>query len=121
MGYVFIAGTIFFTVFGQLVIRQQIGKLGDIPTGPGLFRFLLEFALTRPLVLAALASGFLAALCWMATLTRFELSFAYPFMALNFVIVAMIGIAAFDEVFNAYKVVGLLIVCSGLIVVAQGS
>ena len=121
MGYVFIAGTVLFTVFGQLIIRQQIGVAGDPPSGGGLIRFLLEFTFTRPLVMAGLAAAFLASLCWMATLTRFELSFAYPFMALNFVIVSMVGVAAFREELNAYKVIGLLIVCGGLVIVAQGT
>ena len=121
MGYVFIAGTIVFTVFGQLIIRQQVGQLSDVPGGADLFRFLIEFVFTRPLVIAGFASAFLASLFWLATLTRFELSFAYPFMALNFVIVVMVGIAAFGEQFNANKLVGLLIVCSGLVVVAQGT
>lgn len=121
MGYVFIACTIIFTVFGQLIIRQQLGQVGDVPTGGGLVRFLLEFTLTRPLVLAGLASAFLASLCWVATLTRFELSFAYPFMALNFIIVAMVAVAAFGEVLNVSKVLGLLIVCGGLVIIAQGS
>jgi multidrug transporter EmrE-like cation transporter len=42
-------------------------------------------------------------------------------MALNFVIVVMIAIAAFGEGLNASKIVGLLIVCSGLVVIAQGT
>jgi len=121
MGYVFIAGTIMFTVYGQLILRHQIGELGDVPNGVGLFRFLLELTFTRPLILSGLAAAFVASLCWMATLTRFELSFAYPFMALNFVIVVVIAVAAFGETINANKIIGLLIVCSGLVVVAQGT
>ncbi len=121
MGYVFIAGTILFTVYGQLILRQQIGELSDVPDGVGLVRFLLTFTFSRPLVLSGLAAAFVASLCWMATLTRFELSFAYPFMALNFVIVVVVAIAAFDEVLNANKIVGLLIVCGGLVVIAQGT
>ena len=120
MGYVFIAGTIIFTVFGQLIIRQQLGRV-DAPTDAGLARYLVEFTLSRPLVLAGLASAMVASLFWMATLTRFELSFAYPFMALNFVIVSMLAVVAFNEDFNVYKLVGLLIVVIGLLVLAQGS
>ncbi len=121
MGYVFIAGTILFTVYGQLIVRQQIGEIAEVPNGLGLFRFLVEFIFTRPLVLSGLAAAFVASLFWMATLTRFELSFAYPFMALNFLIVVVIGVAVFGEVLNASKIIGLLIVCGGLVVIAQGT
>lgn len=121
MGYVYIAGTIIFTVYGQLILRQQIGELSDVPTGIGLVRFLLEFTFTRPLVISGLAAAFVASLCWMATLTRFELSFAYPFMALNFLIVVALSVSLFGEALNASKVIGLIIVCSGLVVIAQGT
>lgn len=121
MGYLFIAGTILFTVYGQLIVRQQIGDLAEVPSGVGLFRFLVQFIFTSPLVLSGLAAAFVASIFWMATLTRFELSFAYPFMALNFLIVAVIGVAVFGEVLNASKVIGLLIVCGGLVVIAQGT
>jgi len=121
MGYVFIAGTIIFTVYGQLILRHQIGEFSEIPRGLGLVGFLLEFTFTRPLVLSGLAAAFVASLCWMATLTRFELSFAYPFMALNFLIVVAISIAAFGEALNANKIIGLVIVCGGLVVIAQGA
>lgn len=121
MGYVFIAGTIVFTVYGQLILRHQIGDVSEVPAGTGLIRFLLELVFTRPLIISGLAAAFVASLCWMATLTRFELSFAYPFMALNFVIVVFVAVAAFGETVNASKIIGLLIVCSGLVVVAQGT
>lgn len=121
MGFVFLAGTIVFTVFGQLIIKQQLDAAGDRAGEGRLLAFVLEFIFTRPLVIVGFASALLAAMCWVATLTRFELSFAYPFMALNFVVVTLVGAIAFSEAVNAYKLVGLLVVCSGLIVVALGS
>ncbi|MEX0666227.1 MAG: hypothetical protein WD598_15855 [Acidimicrobiia bacterium] len=121
MGFVFLAGTIAFTVYGQLIIRQQVGQIDEVPSGSALFRFLIEFIFTRPLVLSGFAAAFMASLCWLATLTKFELSFAYPFMALNFVLVVALAFVAFGETINAYKIVGLLIVCGGLVVVAQGN
>ena len=121
MGWIFLGATVLFTVIGQLAIRQQLGEVDDVPRGLELFRFLLGFVLTRPVVLAAFGAAFLASLFWMATLTRFELSFAYPFLAVNFVVVFFLSIAAFGETINSYKIAGLLLVCGGLAVLAQGS
>ena len=70
MGWVFLTGTIAFTIFGQLIIKQQLDRAGDVSADGGMVRFLLEFTFTRPLVLAGFAAAFLASMFWIATLTE---------------------------------------------------
>ena len=120
MGYVFISLTIFLTVYGQLIIKQQINLVPNVPSGMDLIPFLLRF-MFRPWVITGLASAVLASLAWMAALTRFELSYAYPFMSLNFLVVVALSIFFFNESINFYKLVGLLFICAGVLIVSKGS
>ena len=71
-------------------------------------------------IISAFLSAFLAALCWMAAMTKFDLSFAYPFMSLSFVLVLMFSGAIFHEPINLPKIIGILCIMFGIIISAQG-
>jgi multidrug transporter EmrE-like cation transporter len=56
----------------------------------------------------------LASLTWIAALSKFELSFAYPFMSLSFVLVFALSWYFFGETFTWAKVVGLALIVAGV-------
>src|SRR5690242_12614896 len=94
VGPLYVAAVIVFTVYGQLILRWQVGEAGALPhTTSGRVQFLGEL-LTNPWIWSALAGGALAALCWMLALTRYDLGTAYPFMSTTFGLV-LIGSALF--------------------------
>jgi len=66
--------------------------------------------------LAMLASQ---AVLWMATLRRFELSFAYPFMSLVFPVNLILAALAFHEMIRPGHVVGTLLILAGVVVLAR--
>ena len=121
MGYVFIFLTIAFTVYGQLILKQQVNLLNYHPQGLEIIPFYLKFIFTRPLVITGFISAFLASLSWIAAISKFDLSFAYPFMSLNFVVVILLSILLFGEHLNLAKIVGLLLICSGVYIVGKGA
>jgi multidrug transporter EmrE-like cation transporter len=55
----------------------------------------------------------------MATLTKFELSYAYPFMSLSFVAVFFLSIFLYSEPLTWQKAGGLSLIILGLIVLTQ--
>ena len=120
MGYLYIFGTILFTVYGQIIIKWQVSNAGAFPVdATGKMWFLLQMFL-NPWILSAFLSGFLAALCWMAAMTKFELSHAYPFMSLSFVFVLILSGVFFHESITLPKLLGVMLIMAGIIVGAQG-
>lgn len=119
MGYIYIALTLLFTVYGQLILKWQIAKAGSLPTNlTGKIGFLFS-QFTNPWILSGFVAAFLASLTWMAAMTRFDLSHAYPFMSLAFVIVLIFSIAFLGEPITWTKVAGTVIVIAGLIVITR--
>jgi drug/metabolite transporter (DMT)-like permease len=119
MGYVYVASTIAFTVYGQLIARWQVGKAGHFPaTLSGKFHFLFDLVV-NPWMLSVFAGAFIAALSWFAALTKFDLSRAYPFVALSFVFVLFGSAIFFSEPITTPKVLGVLLIVVGLAVGAQ--
>jgi multidrug transporter EmrE-like cation transporter len=120
MGYLYIFGTILFTVYGQIIIKWQVSNAGVFPVdAAGKMCFLLRLAV-NPWVISSLCGAFLAFLCWMAAMTKFDLSYAYPFMSLSFVFVLILSTLFFHEPVTAAKVLGVIFIMAGIIIGAKG-
>lgn len=120
MGYVYIALTVLLTVYGQVVLKWQVGLAGSLPDlALDKIVFLLRLLL-NPWVLSGFGAAFVASLAWMAAMTRFQLSYAYPFMSLNFVLVLVLSAWLFHEPVSVGKVAGLSLIIIGITVGSQG-
>jgi multidrug transporter EmrE-like cation transporter len=120
MNYLYIAATIALTVFGQIAIKMQVLKAGALPAaGSDKLLFLFKLLL-NPWIIAAFAAAFLASVTWMGAMSKFQLSHAYPFMALNFVIVLGLSAWLFHEPLSLTRLAGVALICVGTVVAAQG-
>lgn len=98
----YIAGTIVFTVLAQIFLKWQ-GAKAKVRT----------FLVTGFL-------GFLAFLCWTMAMTRYELSYAYPFTSISFVLVFFASVLLFHERATKAKIVGLILIVSGIVISSRG-
>ena len=119
VGHAYIAATLAFTVFGQLVLKWQMTGVGSMPSEPLQKLQFLLLQLLNPWILVGFVSAFLASLAWMAAMTRFELTYAYPFMSLAFIIVMVFSISFLGEAFSLQKALGTALVVIGVVVVAR--
>jgi len=119
IGFVYIALTILFTVYGQLVIKWQVSGAGEFPPELGEKIVFILRLLLNPWVISSFAAAFIASLTWMAAMTQFELSFAYPFMSLAFVVVMILSIMFLGEQLTWTKIAGTLIIITGLFVITR--
>ena len=119
-GFAFVLGTIFFTVYGQLIVKWQVSKAGAMPALLSQKAWFMVGLLLNPWVISGMAAGFAALVCWLAAMTKFELSYAYPFMSLAFVLVLILSAIFFNEAITAPKAVGVLLVMIGIAVASRG-
>ncbi len=118
-GYSYVFGTLLFTVYGQLILKWRINSLGSMPEDTiTKLKFLMQ-ALVDPFILSGFVSAFIASLFWMAAMTKFEITKVYPFMSLAPAIVFTLGILLLNETFTWGKVIGLLLIISGLIITVR--
>jgi len=116
MGYLYIFGTILFTVYGQLIVKWQIVNAGFFPADTIEKIFFLSRLMLNPWILSSLTAAFLAFLCWLAVLTKFELTYAYPFTSLAFVLVLGLSAIFFNESVTGPKVMGVILIVAGIII-----
>ncbi|MBU1118706.1 hypothetical protein KKH43_02415 [Patescibacteria group bacterium] len=112
----FIILTIIFTVSSQLLLKWRVTAIIE---EHGLLESkvsIISKTLLDPLALLALFFAFVASLSWILALSKkIELSIAYPLTSMSFVLVFIFSIAVFNESFSIFKVIGLLIIITGVV------
>ena len=118
--YFYILATIGFTVYGQLILKWRITTFGALPTDTvEKLKFLISL-LFDPAIFSGFFAAFLASLAWMAAMTKFDLSHAYPFMSLNFVVVLLLSGWLLNEPMTLQRVLGVTLIVLGTVVAARG-
>lgn len=118
--FAYVLGTVLCTVYGQIVVKWQVAKAGALPpTLSEKILFLVHLVL-NPWIMSGIVAAFFALLCWLAAMTKFELSYAYPFMSLAFVFVLILSAIFFHEAVTVPRVLGVLLIIAGIIVASRG-
>lgn len=118
LGLILLSVTI--TACAQLVLKAGMAGASvqrAIAAGPG-WRMLLAIALD-PLVIGGLTLYFVAAAVWLFVLSKVEVSLAYPFVALGFVLTAVFGRLMFHETLSPARIAGTLLICGGVALLAR--
>lgn len=110
INFLYILGCILFTVLGQLLIKKGTLQIRDAVSGI----FIINIY-----IILGLISAIIAAISWIIALKHFKLSYAYPFLSLSFMFVAIFSMILFDEYIKTTQWIGLGIVVIGLIIGSQ--
>lgn len=119
-GFAYILTTVILTVYGQIVLKWRVSRAAGLPAAFSERTFFLLGMIRDPWVFSGIVAGFFAFLCWMAAMTKFDLSYAYPFMSLSFLLVLILSVALFHEPLTICKVVGIGFVVAGIIIGSRG-
>lgn len=121
MRYLYIFATLFFTVYGQLILKWRLTHLKfSLPDG-GIGEKLVSLIklIFDPFIFSGFVSAFIASLFWMAAMTKFQITEAYPFMSLAPAIVFILGVWLLNETFTWGKVIGLVLIMVGIVVTVK--
>jgi drug/metabolite transporter (DMT)-like permease len=105
-------------VAGQTVIKLGVERPEAVANSAGPAG-LLRTIVTSPLVLLGLFLYACGALAWIAVLRRMDLSYAYPFLALNFVLITLVSRFFLGEDVPLLRWAGIAVICVGILVVAR--
>jgi multidrug transporter EmrE-like cation transporter len=100
-------------VFGQLSLKQGMRKVGN---------FELEYFFTtkafdilkEEFIILGIICYAIASLIWLVVLSKAELSFAYPLLAIGYVLIAIFSKFLFDENVTFVRFLGILLISAGV-------
>jgi multidrug transporter EmrE-like cation transporter len=119
LDHIYIVGTIVFTVYSQLVMRWQVALAGELPDDLiGKIHFVVQLFL-NPWIISSIFATLLAGVSWMLAMSRFDISYAYPWIGINFFLMLFFGVLLFDESFGLGKIAGTFLIVAGIIAIAR--
>lgn len=117
---IYIFATLFFTVSGQIILKWRISRLQLLLPESFSSKILTLIKLIfDPFIFTGFVFAFIASLFWMAAMTKFEITTAYPFMSLAPALVFLIGVLFLGEAFTIGKVAGLALIILGTFVTVK--
>lgn len=117
--YIFLS--IIFAVSSQLIIKWKMSAFNFNDYDNIIDKFIFAFSmLFNPYIMLSIIFTLLSGLSWMIAMTKFEISYAYPFTILGFVFVTLFSFLFFGESINVYKLIGMVLVVFGIFVISKG-
>ena len=92
-------------VVGETGISNIVGNIGTMCINPWLWSAMICYAVSI--------------LLWMAVLSKVEVSFAYPFLSIGYVVAAIVGYMAFGEHLSAERIAGIIVICIGVYLISR--
>ena len=119
IGYLVILTSLACAVLAQVLFKLGVNSVGGFELNGNVLGGLLNL-LTQWQVLLGLATYVLGWLLWMNALSRFDLSFVYPFTVLNYVMILGASWLILGEGASPIRYLGVTLICGGVIISARG-
>jgi len=106
-------------VGGQFLLKRGMVDVGSFSIN--ISTMIQEYAriLLNPFVAAGIFSFAVSMLVWLYVLSRVELSIAYPFVSLNYVLILVGSYFLFDEAVTPMKMIGVAVIVLGVYLISR--
>ncbi|MEO0923603.1 MAG: EamA family transporter [Pseudomonadota bacterium] len=120
MNYIgFILFTVLTNAAAQLLLKQGMLSMGTLSfAGENVILKILQVVF-NPWVFAGLCTFVISMASHLYVLSKVEISFAFPFLSLAYVAVAVFAYFVFREDLNAWRIAGIVFICAGTVLIAQ--
>tara|TARA_B100000795_G_C22617437_1_gene367536 strand:+ start:186 stop:566 length:381 start_codon:yes stop_codon:yes gene_type:complete len=117
--YIFLSIT--FAVIGQLIVKWQMSAFSFDDYVTWQDKYTLAFSmLLNPYIILSVTLTLFAGIFWMIAMTKFEISYAYPFTTLALAFITIFSVIFFGEDINLYKIFGIGLIILGVVLISKG-
>jgi drug/metabolite transporter (DMT)-like permease len=114
---------ILFTVLtnaaAQILLKKGMLLLGPFEFNSASIALLIPRLVLNPFVMLGLLTFVVSTGSHLLVLSRVDLSFAYPFLSLAYVVVTVYAYLVFKEDVTPYRVAGIALICFGTILISR--
>lgn len=114
---IYILISVLASTVGQLLLKKGMNSMGSITLSSNQFLSTVWKMVTNPYVFIGLAIYFAGTVFWLAALSRVDLSYAYPFASLSYVIMLAASWIMFDEKITLSRVLGTIVIGIGVLLI----
>ena len=99
---------------GQLLLKKGMNNLGEMTLTVNELGTALWRMATNPFVFFGLLIYVISVVFWLVALSRVDLSYAYPFASLSYIIMLIASWLLFNEHISLMRIIGTLVICAGV-------
>lgn len=111
--------TVLTNAVAQLLLKQGMITAGQFSLSAEGIASAVPRLVLNPFLAAGMTMFVVSMASHLLVLSRVELSFAYPFLSLAYVVVTVASYLFFGEAVNAYRIVGVAFICAGTVLIAR--
>jgi multidrug transporter EmrE-like cation transporter len=104
---------------GQILLKKGMSNMGPITLDLSHLLNTLWRMATNPYVFIGLAIYVTGTVFWLSALSRVNLSFAYPFASLSYVIMLIASWLILDEKISAMRLLGTIVIGLGVFLISR--
>lgn len=103
----------------QLALKQGTRQIGYFAFRLQNFGRVFPAFAFNPYILLGLACYVVSVVVWLLVLSRVEVSFAYPFLSIGYIVTALAGWFLFNESVGTTRWAGIVVICLGVWLVTR--
>lgn len=114
-----ILATVLLNATSQILMKTGMTQVGKFEFSGASFRQMTIGAATNIFIICGLVTMVISMVTHLMSLSRFDVSFAFPFLSIAYVLVLLYGYWAMGENVNALRVAGVSLVVAGTVLIAR--
>ena len=115
--FIFIISSVLLNALAQILLKAGMNKFGNIDLKNSIINTSISIAL-NPYIITGFISYGISILLWLWVLSKVDVSLAYPFQALGYIVVTILAWLIFQENISFTRIMALIFITIGLIILA---
>ena len=105
--------------FAQVLLKKGMLSIGYFEFHFQNFLPVIKKVAINSYILSGLVSYVISVGVWLLVLARVEVSYAYPFLSVGYVVVTLMGYFIFQENLSWMRVIGIMVIISGVLLLSR--
>jgi multidrug transporter EmrE-like cation transporter len=119
LAIIYILISVLASALGQILLKKGMGNMGPLTLSMDQVGGILWRIATNPYVIIGLLIYVCGTLFWLVALSRVDLSYAYPFASLSYVVMLAASYFLFHENISPMRLLGTGVICLGVILISR--
>lgn len=111
--------SVFLNSLAQLCMKKGMMIVGEITGGVQGFVVMLPDMIASIYLWISAVCYMMSIVLWLVVLSKTDVSYAYPFLSIGYVLSAIVGYFAFHESVTPIRVVGIAVICMGVVLISR--
>lgn len=103
----------------QLCMKKGMMMVGEIIGGLHGFATMIPRMATNIYLWISAGCYLISIVLWLVVLSKVDVSYAYPFLSIGYILSAVVGYFVFHEAVTPIRISGIIVICIGVVLISR--